>query len=1037
MPLDVGDKNKSSDQEDTINQGISGSRFVVDMAARAGSQLKGTSGHGGMLGLNESAVNEHLNVNGEKSSPQGRQDTINNGWSHKEAAMHTAPVDNSIHEYGDGYQDELSSDNKETYNTKTQAIDNANKNILFSDNANTLNREQNTGMNLQASLQGERLESETGRKVLNDAGWKGKPQKADDQRNYSRGRMIAAKIREQNNNAYSGETPLNSAGDNVLRTGKEGAALNVSQPSALLKNEHASMENGEQPDHHKNGNNPNDRPQLLQAGQGNSILHEGKQDRTLTQQGYSSRLRTESQGSRLHNEKDGNILHSIEKESSSGGPVLRNRENGAELNVTPNSALLKSIPSSMAEESEPRTSDDGKKQHRQEVQVSQGNSTLHASRQEQTLRRQGNRNRLQNGVQGSRLRYGKKGDALHGSQSARLVIDKAGKDYTGRRAITPDKYTGRVTLNANRMAKTDKKLQKVVRKQYRKDYRIKGGIVSPLRVETGFKSKLRTSPLVSLESKAEQGMSGLLHYTNNISDQDSFGTQKALFDVSDRGVTAVTGIFRVSRQAKDFRLRRNEKKIAKLRKREDRIAKAAFKNEYKAAYKRFKESSVGKNSSFLLKQKQKRFLKRKYMKNALRQYQNAKKSGSAAKVSFNTGLSLTDKARNLLASAASFVRQTKIWIPVAAVAVFFMIPSILTGIFTIVLAPFMGDETTAGQTRGTGYPTEVENWREFVTDRCNFYKEEGDCDLSLFVNAIMATIQQESGGVSSTCGGDIMQCKACGNWESGTPQNWSSFTEEQKSIDAGVRYFYTGMKSWGVTKPDDYDGLQMVAQGYNYGYGFFEYARSQSAVKWTLPLSKAYAASKGGNYGHPPYGEEWLTKYMNGMNSGNGAIDATKGVSGVLNTALNQEGITEIDGDNNVFYNTEYYGHEVHGSDYPWCCVFVWWCFEKSGNVAAFNNGEKTAGCSTVMTWANTNNLSQANMTNAVAGDLVIFRNGQHIGIVVENKGGGNLVTIEGNTSPEAGSGNDYNGGCVAKRMRNIFTDGITQVITPQWDKVK
>ncbi len=27
---------------------------------------------------------------------------------------------------------------------------------------------------------------------------------------------------------------------------------------------------------------------------------------------------------------------------------------------------------------------------------------------------------------------------------------------------------------------------------------------------------------------------------------------------------------------------------------------------------------------------------------------------------------------------------------------------------------------------------------------------------------------------------------------------------------------------------------------------------------------------------------------------------------------------------NNVKFNTDYYGHSVKGSSYPWCCAFVW-----------------------------------------------------------------------------------------------------------------
>lgn len=183
-----------------------------------------------------------------------------------------------------------------------------------------------------------------------------------------------------------------------------------------------------------------------------------------------------------------------------------------------------------------------------------------------------------------------------------------------------------------------------------------------------------------------------------------------------------------------------------------------------------------------------------------------------------------------------------------------------------------------------------------------------------------------------------------------------------------------------------------------------------------------------------PYGEEWLEKYKGASSDGegDGEVVKEKGVEGVLKTALNQEGITENpSGSNNVIFNTAFYGHEVSGDGYPWCCAFVWWCFEKSGNG---NLVPKTAGCAYMESHISEYGGKKiTKMTDAKRGDLVIFRGGQHIGIVVENKGNGNLVTIEGNTTPENGTGSEYNGGCVAKRNRNISASGITAVLRPKY----
>ena len=48
----------------------------------------------------------------------------------------------------------------------------------------------------------------------------------------------------------------------------------------------------------------------------------------------------------------------------------------------------------------------------------------------------------------------------------------------------------------------------------------------------------------------------------------------------------------------------------------------------------------------------------------------------------------------------------------------------------------------------------------------------------------------------------------------------------------------------------------------------------------------------------------------------------------LISIAEGQIGVTEYPADsNNVLYNTWYYGRTVSGSAYPWCAVFVCWCF--------------------------------------------------------------------------------------------------------------
>ena len=554
-------------------------------------------------------------------------------------------------------------------------------------------------------------------------------------------------------------------------------------------------------------------------------------------------------------------------------------------------------------------------------------------------------------------------------------------------------------------------------------------------MEQSAKSKLYDAPKFRGGEAAADFEKKMLHMADDAADdRNGTGIQNAWIDTADKAADASSKVLRLSRTARYYRLRKNEAQIAKLAGQQDRLMRNSFRLEYRSALRTAREGGLWKSSSLYEKHLQKKAIKRRYMKNAIKEYQRAKKAGAEGRTVFSTGFSLTDKAK----SAVSVVWEHIKWLVSTPLGKIAVVCTLALGIMVSLLGVagplfLMSFGGNSSQIMGAGFPPEVEAWREFVTDRCSYYAESGTgIDLNEFVNAILATIQQESGGVSESCGGDLMQCIACGNWESGTPPDWDSFTTEQKSIDAGVRYFYSGMKNWGVTGPDDYDGLQMVAQGYNYGYGFLDYARSQGASKWTLVLSEAFADSKGGSYGHPTYGEEWLAKYMAGGIGGGAAVVAA-GAMGVMQTAQNQIGITENPpGSNNVIFNTDYYGHEVNGDSYPWCCAFVWWCFDRSGNGAAFYDGGKTASCASVRSWAQAYHLFISG-DQAQYGDIVLFGSDEHIELVVCNNGDGTYTTIGGNTSPDEAD-SQSNGGCVALKRRSASGSfPITAFIRPPY----
>ena len=123
--------------------------------------------------------------------------------------------------------------------------------------------------------------------------------------------------------------------------------------------------------------------------------------------------------------------------------------------------------------------------------------------------------------------------------------------------------------------------------------------------------------------------------------------------------------------------------------------------------------------------------------------------------------------------------------------------------------------------------------------------------------------------------------------------------------------------------------------------------------------------------------------------------------STIIKTASNEIGVKET-GNNNVKYNTEYYGKAVNGDAYPWCAVFVWWVFKHSGASSIFYGGGKTASVYEI--WRYYNSLGRVYSSPKV-GDLAIITTSAggtygHVGIV-KSVSGNTYVTIDGNSKDQ------------------------------------
>lgn len=138
----------------------------------------------------------------------------------------------------------------------------------------------------------------------------------------------------------------------------------------------------------------------------------------------------------------------------------------------------------------------------------------------------------------------------------------------------------------------------------------------------------------------------------------------------------------------------------------------------------------------------------------------------------------------------------------------------------------------------------------------------------------------------------------------------------------------------------------------------------------------------------------------------------------VVRVARFQLGVKESPpGSNCVKYNTEYYGRVVSGSAYPWCMVFVWWCFKHAGASDLFFDGKKCAGCTTFMRWAK--GTGRWVTGDYRPGDVILYdfdgdrSESEHTGIC-ESATSSYVTVIEGNT----GSSSDADGGQVQRRVR-------------------
>ena len=122
--------------------------------------------------------------------------------------------------------------------------------------------------------------------------------------------------------------------------------------------------------------------------------------------------------------------------------------------------------------------------------------------------------------------------------------------------------------------------------------------------------------------------------------------------------------------------------------------------------------------------------------------------------------------------------------------------------------------------------------------------------------------------------------------------------------------------------------------------------------------------------------------------------------------AQTQLGVKESPaGSNSIKYNTWYYGEKVSGDNYPWCAVFVAYCFYKTGYYKIVSDIPVKENVGSWLNWAKQKGKYKSPKSTPKKGYVVCFswsrkkETADHIGFVLSDIDGDSIRTIEGNTS--------------------------------------
>lgn len=254
-----------------------------------------------------------------------------------------------------------------------------------------------------------------------------------------------------------------------------------------------------------------------------------------------------------------------------------------------------------------------------------------------------------------------------------------------------------------------------------------------------------------------------------------------------------------------------------------------------------------------------------------------------------------------------------------------------------------------------------------------------------YVELIKAIMMQESGGQ----GLDPMQSSESG-YNTKYPRVPNGITNPEYSIECGVQVVKNSLVSAEVKSPVDMDAIKLALQGYNYGVGYIEWAKTNYGG-YTLANAAEFSDMKASEMGWDSYGDKQYVPHVLRYYS-LGRIPTGIGNQEIVQVALSQEG-------NSGELYWRWYGFDCEVS---WCACFVSWCADQCGYLES-GIIPKFSLCSDGANWFVSKGKFKDGSYVPAAGDIIFFDWGSdgsidHVGIV-ESVNNGMVNTIEGNSA--------------------------------------